>query len=314
MIVSTTSPPHATPTLYFNHGPPITFTLSTTIVPTLPPIIPFPYWHMILSLLPPAPTYIRYSSSMPIFPWYLCIIKRGGNYHSNISYTKNISSREVHSTSVMVKHRSRRGGGVSDDILYIIIYYGVDVLQHSSTIQQNLCSPLTFHLLLNIFITGISYLKVFWTPSSSSIVSTGTSIFVIFALIGCIIIFIHPCSSQYTKFKNPNNHPPLSIRFHSHIYLHNCKANMVMVEHCLGFILKVVCMGIRSTLNIPCHSFWSKWVKWGQYQGQWDWYWHYNRPNYIIYIYIFKTFLWFPWVLSTENQLLTANLLGTQDL
>ena len=140
MIVSTTSPPHATPTLYFNHGPPITFTLSTTIVPTLPPIIPFPYWHMILSLLPPAPNYIRYSSSMPIFPWYLCIIKRGGNYHSDISYTKNISSREVHSISVMVKHRSRRGG-VCQMIYYILLYITGWMYYNTHPQFNRICAP-----------------------------------------------------------------------------------------------------------------------------------------------------------------------------
>ena len=36
---------------------------------------------------------------------------------------------------------------------------------------------------------------------------------------------------------------------------------------------------IRGTWIPPIQSWWSKWVKWGQYQGQWDWYWHYNWPN-----------------------------------
>ena len=52
-----------------------------------------------------------------------------------------------------------------------------------------------------------------------------------------------------------------------------------MVDYCLEFILKVVCMVISITWNLPCQCLWSKWVKWGQYQGHWDWYWHYNWQN-----------------------------------
>ena len=42
---------------------------------------------------------------------------------------------------------------------------------------------------------------------------------------------------------------------------------MVMVDYCLGLILKVVCMEIRSTQNPPCSSCLIHLGKWGQYQG-----------------------------------------------
>ena len=139
-------------------------------------------------------------------------------------------------------------------IYCIFIYHGVEIKQPSAIIEQNSWFPQIFHIPLNHFITAINYLKVFRTPYYSSTASTSPYISISIALFGCILNLIHPQSPQNTKFNNPNNNLPLSISLHSHMYLHNCKGNMVMVYYCTGFILKEFCMVIRSTRNPPCPS------------------------------------------------------------
>ena len=156
-IFSETSNAHATSTLYFNHGPPINFRLSNANVTILSQILPFQYWHTIPPPLLPVPPSIRYSYSMPQFPDTLTIYRGGDIYHINISITKNISSREVHIISVIVKHRSREVGG-SYDVLYILSHV-VDIIQPSARIEQNVWFPHNFHLPLNHFIIGIYYWK-----------------------------------------------------------------------------------------------------------------------------------------------------------
>ena len=74
-ILYATSNPHATSTLYFNHGPHIHFILSNANVTILLPILPFQYWHTIPPPLPHVPPSIRYSYSMPQFPDTLTIYR-----------------------------------------------------------------------------------------------------------------------------------------------------------------------------------------------------------------------------------------------
>ena len=134
-----------------------------------------------------------------MFLWHPYNIFGRNSYQINIRNTKNISSREDHSISVIVKHRSAVEG--SYDILYIYISQGgcTKTLSHNWTefmVPPYLSYTIPLIYLWIILLQVLIILKSFITPYSSSTASTSPSIYVIVALIWCILICIQPWSSQ----------------------------------------------------------------------------------------------------------------------